>query len=398
MATSNEVISVDSSPDDINEFPSSPHSSTTSTPHSSQPLFSDPPSSQDEPEALDSERRSDSGPTSTSRTLAQSKITSMLGHSKPSAASSASSISKDQLPSWRGSPLNEICFGPSAYPILPPLQSTHSHCVLIIPRLKPGTLPKPFPDAFKDVWDGNHVRMPCSEQSLYPVELGGGEGKKLFPRWDLITEALRKPIANSYDLEEAILSYNSRYSHKWNFQGLHAYFNEVTDDTAAAMFFNTILPKIINLALSLPTVVTHAIPLLKKQQNYSITLSQQQIACLLANAFLCTFPRRNVTHGHSEYANYPSINLNTLFSSNSAHSISSVRANKLQCLFHYFTRVTSKMPEGTVTFTRQVCTDPPQWDKSDATFTRLHVNSTGTIEDSGQGMLQVLLLLILIDY
>jgi len=75
------------------------------------------------------------------------------------------------------------------------------------------------------------------------------------------------------------------------------------------VFFGSILPRIINLALALPTTVTHAVPLLKKQQNYSITLSQQQIACLLANAFLCTFPRRNATQAHSEYAKYITIHI-----------------------------------------------------------------------------------------
>ncbi|KAL0178064.1 hypothetical protein M9458_026958, partial [Cirrhinus mrigala] len=48
------------------------------------------------------------------------------------------------------------------------------------------------------------------------------------------------------------------------------------------------------------------IPLLKSRMNQSLTMSQEQIACLLANAFFCTFPRRNSRK--SEYANYPEIN------------------------------------------------------------------------------------------
>ncbi|KAG7262746.1 hypothetical protein CRUP_038265 [Coryphaenoides rupestris] len=48
------------------------------------------------------------------------------------------------------------------------------------------------------------------------------------------------------------------------------------------------------------------LPLLKVGQNHSLTLSQEQISCLLANAFFCTFPRRNSRK--SDYTNYPEIN------------------------------------------------------------------------------------------
>lgn len=50
------------------------------------------------------------------------------------------------------------------------------------------------------------------------------------------------------------------------------------------------------------------IPLLRQQQNKTITMSQQQISSLLANAFFCTFPHRNDTKPASEYANFPTIN------------------------------------------------------------------------------------------
>ena len=231
--------------------------------------------------------------------------------------------------------------------------------------------------------------MPCSLQSLYPITLDSGE-KKLLPRWDLVTDALRKPVTNSYDLQEAIMTYNSRYSRKWDFRGLHSYFNEVCDETESATFFHSIFPKIVDLALDLPNIVTHAVPLLRKQQNYSTTFTQQQIACLLANAFLCTFPRRNTNQSGSEYAKYPSINFNSLFISNSRNTIDHVKANKLKSILHYFTRVVSHVPEGTVTFTRQVLSDVPVWEKCEANFTKLHIDSAGNIEDNGHGMLQVI--------
>lgn len=57
-------------------------------------------------------------------------------------------------------------------------------------------------------------------------------------------------------------------------------------------------------------MITNPIPLLKQNHNHSISFSQMQIACLLANAFLCTFPHRNDTNRSSEYSSYPLINFN----------------------------------------------------------------------------------------
>ena len=285
---------------------------------------------------------------------------------------------------WSCSPLSDLCFGPSAYPILSHLKSSLAHCVTITLAKKPGSLPIPVPPVFKDVWDSNHVRMPCSSQCLYPV--GSHGSSKLEKKWHLITQALKKPMISSFDLEEAILSYNSRFASKWQFRALHCYFTEYVDVNESKTFFQNVLPKMVDLALSLPQVVTHAIPLLHKQQSYSVTLSQQQIACLLANAFFCTFPRRNTTGPHSEYSNYPTINFNTLFC---AAPIDNRKMNKLHCLLHYFRRVVSAMPTGTLTFTRQVCSQPPDWVQCHHLFSKLHVTSQGTIEDDGSGMLQV---------
>ena len=72
-----------------------------------------------------------------------------------------------------------------------------------------------------------------------------------------------------------------------------------------------------------------------------------------------------------------------------ANCITPTRFNKLACLFHYFARVTSVLPEGVITFERKVLISPPSWEKSEALFTNIHVDSKGTIERNGQGMIQV---------
>ncbi|CAH1794556.1 unnamed protein product [Owenia fusiformis] len=143
------------------------------------------------------------------------------------------------------------------------------------------------------------------------------------------------------------------------------------------------------LALEIRKYCTQGIPLLKANKNRSITMTQHQAACLLANAFFCTFPRRNTRKRDSEFANYPDINFSSLFSRGSRYNTR--KAEKLHCIFHYFKRVTDEMPQGTITFRRQVIDHNkcPNWASSDKPLTRLHVTSKGTIEDDGKGMLQV---------
>ena len=68
-----------------------------------------------------------------------------------------------------------------------------------------------------------------------------------------------------------------------------------------------------SLALELPLILTKPMPLLQRCSNDKITLSQKQIASLLANAFFCTFPKRNSKARRSEYASYPTINFNSIF-------------------------------------------------------------------------------------
>jgi len=41
---------------------------------------------------------------------------------------------------------------------------------------------------------------------------------------------------------------------------------------------------------------------------HSVSVSQEQCACLLANAFFCTFPQRNASKGKFEH--FPVINFN----------------------------------------------------------------------------------------
>lgn len=284
---------------------------------------------------------------------------------------------------WLGTPIEEMRKMPLCGIRLPSLRPSASHTVTVrVDLLRAGEVPKPFPTHYKDLWDNKHVKMPCSEQNLYPVEDENGE-RTAGSRWELIQTALLNKFTRPQNLKDAILKYNVAYSKKWDFTALVDFWDKVLEEAEAQHLYQSILPDMVKIALCLPNICTQPIPLLKQKMNHSVTMSQEQIASLLANAFFCTFPRRNAKM-KSEYSSYPDINFNRLFEGRSSR-----KPEKLKTLFCYFRRVTEKKPTGLVTFTRQSLEDFPEWERCEKPLTRLHVTYEGTIEGNGRGMLQV---------
>ncbi|XP_047668044.1 poly(ADP-ribose) glycohydrolase [Tachysurus fulvidraco] len=280
---------------------------------------------------------------------------------------------------WLGTPVEELRRMPMCAPALPPLRASDNHIVLIrTDLLIEGKVPVSYPNKFQDAWDDMHVKMPCSEKNLFPMENEDG----VQSRWELIISALETESKSSLDIREAILTYNTTHAKRWDFTALNVLCTEGLEHTEAQYLFDVTLPKMVALALNAPHICTQPIPLLKQNMNQSLTMSQEQIACLLANAFFCTFPRRNSRK--SEYYNYPEINFYRLFEG-SAHQ----KIEKLRTLLCYFRRVTTEKLTGLVTFTRQSLNSFPKWESLATRLTRLHISFEGTIEDQGYGMLQV---------
>lgn len=282
---------------------------------------------------------------------------------------------------WLGTPIDELNRMPQCAPPLSHLKAVPNHTITIrTDLLKEGEVPVPYPSKFKDTWDDVSVKMPCSDKNLFPLETEDGGGVQ--SRWELIHTALRRGFKSSLDVRDAILRYNTAHAKRWDFTALNLLCTECLDHSEAQHLFEVVLPAMVDLALSAPRLCTTPIPLLKCRMNQSLTLSQEQITCLLANAFFCTFPRRNSRK--SEYGNYPDINFYRLFEGSSTRKI-----EKLKTLFCYFRRVTQNRPKGLITFTRQMIANPPEWECSQSLLTRLHITFKGTIEEDGYGMLQV---------
>ncbi|KAM4720592.1 poly(ADP-ribose) glycohydrolase [Anableps anableps] len=287
-------------------------------------------------------------------------------------------------------PLGELRKLPQCDNKLGKLSFSKSHIVLIdVKHFSHGAI---VPQDGRDLWHSNFVKMPCSLSSISPKPDAFGPlkfktGPSEVPRWKLISKQLSslasKKAAKAEEVAEAILKYNPMYKAEWLFDALLKYVKNDLENLYEKLF-----PKIAALALKLPEQVKKAIPLLQRHRPASITLSQAQISCLLANAFFCTFPHRNTTRPNAEYHNYPSINFSRLFGNWSER-----KNQKFKAIMHYFNVVTNERskPEGLVTFERRCLSeaDVPNWGRCGDNLQKLHVTSEGRIEVEGTGMLQV---------
>lgn len=251
--------------------------------------------------------------------------------------------------------------------------------------IRPNEKLEPYVKA--DVWDQNHVRMPHSEGSKYE-EIDEHGVKSVLTRWNLIERSLLTKFENSFQLEIAIKKYNTRYEQLWDFSSFHHLVQTELTSDQRQYFFTKLLPDIISLALRIDQIIMCPIPLLKQKINHSISMTQEQACCLLANAFLCTFPRRNTEKRNSEFSNYPEINFNRLFGNNAQKN-----REKLKCILNYFKRVLKASPsldKGVITFQRRCLNDFPEWkdDSRKLSDINYQVSACDSIE-AASGCLQV---------
>uniref|UniRef100_A0A914V8Z0 poly(ADP-ribose) glycohydrolase n=1 Tax=Plectus sambesii TaxID=2011161 RepID=A0A914V8Z0_9BILA len=293
------------------------------------------------------------------------------------------SDSPDSIDMEMGADAASLLRTPQCSAQLPDLKAAEGHVVLVlVSSIDKAAPPQTFPSTTVDTtygWlTGRNVRMPCSSENKYP----SSNGTEIVDRWPMIQAALvgADSWQSSQDIEKAIISFNLRYKKSWSFDLLHRFFNNHLEKSLAERYMKTVVPAIARLALRLPELITQPLPLLRQGKSASITMSQEQAACLLANAFFCTFPSRN-----SSASILPSINFNTLY-----HGRRSNRSlQKLRCILHYFDRVLHSMPQGLLTFYRR-CRDVfPDWAGSQKLLPRLHIDAGGMIEEGGIGMLQV---------
>ncbi|KFB34902.1 AGAP000589-PA-like protein [Anopheles sinensis] len=275
--------------------------------------------------------------------------------------------------------------GPYELPHVDKIQRSERHTVLYELPFQAGVDGCPVPLVSSDgpTNGAARVRLPTSAKCVMR-NADGTSG--IESRWNLVRRALERPITNARQLEAAILLYNPDYRTRYQFVALHRLF-EQCDESERAAFFRDTLRRMTELALRLTELFRVPIPLLTQRQNHAVSMSQQQAACLLANAFFCTFPQPKSAQARS----FSVANFAALFAGTSQSAV-----EKLKCLCHYFRRVCCvAMPTGVLTYERRYLPKHAllDWNTVEHVFDRerapLHVSNEGTIEDQGAGLLQM---------
>ena len=189
---------------------------------------------------------------------------------------------------------------------------------------------------------------------------------------------LSQPITDAISLISAIQSYNGTIR---NMDGLHMFLESRLTTNERRTFFDETLPAIINMAKSWPDKATIDIPL-HAGKNNELYLSQDQVASLLANAFLCTFSKRPF--------NYPTINFDGLYQQSGLRQLA--QFEKLQCILNYFEkRNSTNRNQQQIRYRRISLAEHqlPYWASMSKRVTTKHIASNKRIEDKNhQRMIQ----------
>uniref|UniRef100_A0A7S4CEL3 poly(ADP-ribose) glycohydrolase n=1 Tax=Eutreptiella gymnastica TaxID=73025 RepID=A0A7S4CEL3_9EUGL len=233
-----------------------------------------------------------------------------------------------------------------------------------------------------EMWDDFHVKLPCSSKNVNYTRSGAVSG----PKWSLIVQQMRRPIANTRELEDVLYQINPAYRGKWEFNGLRGFLEGLANPTELRDFFTTTLPYLQRLVLKTPELFPEPIRLLSAGRGGDVVLTQLQVACLVANAFFCTYPRRNQKGKTGEYSRYPSINFVDLFKTQTSSALerstcSRSQEGKLRCLLHYLHIQATSQPHQKVLY-RRVVTPSPNWVDSQKRLCNLRCHVKGCIEDA----------------
>lgn len=123
----------------------------------------------------------------------------------------------------------------------------------------------------------SYVQLPNSKTNTYK------SNGKVLEKWYLVKTLLSDPIESILDLIDVLKEISKGCSYLRNFDNL---LNCVSNE-----FIKETLPEMQKLTLRLPELFPDKIPLLRCGMDDEITFTKEQIACLLCNAFFCTFPK-----------------------------------------------------------------------------------------------------------
>ncbi|CAF0994283.1 unnamed protein product [Adineta steineri] len=166
--------------------------------------------------------------------------------------------------------------------------------------------------------------------------------------------------------------------HRCDMNSLEKLINEIYSIDERRHFMSTVLSNICSLALNVGLVCPQPLPLLRTGLNRSVTMSQKQVASLLACSFFCLFPNRSYSKHRNKFSSFPHANFISLYKTGHPKNI-----EKLKCILHYFRRITEEMPNGVITIRRFSLPKQflPLWHKSHTSLCDLHLTTSKKIEE-----------------
>ncbi|XP_022093463.1 uncharacterized protein LOC110980795 isoform X2 [Acanthaster planci] len=176
------------------------------------------------------------------------------------------------------------------------------------------------------------------------------------------------------------------------FLGLGHFLEHVASEAEQERFFQRVLPTIARLAGHIEAWrPQEAIQYMVQQQESSVCLDRRFVASVVANAFLCTFPKQPNPQLNS-------INFDEFFQFLICSSTKNSQAAKLRCILNYFDRLADVDMErdltGQISYIRQVLGEGEAmslegWLDSKVKLCPLTIKHKGLIEDAGSHALQV---------
>ncbi len=288
-----------------------------------------------------------------------------------------------------------------------------------------------LPASYADAWDRDHVRLPCSPRCVV--------GRDREPFWPLLCRALHPAPTSTLTLIGRLCTVKKAMRGDWNFRALHELLEHELDEGQRRVFFETTLPHMCRLALSLPHLCAEPLPLLLAGRPRCVEISPELCASLVAHAFFCSMPGRanDVSSPHLPYFGLHLLHSPIEPSRFAGSNLGSTQAEKWRCLLQYFSAhaasalaaprppplageavptvagagpsqdtaavqacerllpVDPSRRERWVRFERRVLDTSDyglhdgEWSTSNAPLCALEARAAGTIEDDGEGMLQL---------
>eukprot|EP01105_Mastigella_eilhardi_P019127 TRINITY_DN4482_c0_g1_i1.p1 TRINITY_DN4482_c0_g1~~TRINITY_DN4482_c0_g1_i1.p1 ORF type:complete len:319 (-),score=92.93 TRINITY_DN4482_c0_g1_i1:60-1016(-) len=195
------------------------------------------------------------------------------------------------------------------------------------------------------------------------------------PVWQLVTQVLQRKIETPAQLDHVMTVLNLDGGPSRRF--FSTYLAGPAPPFDVQEFFTATLPFMQRLALRMPDLFPNEIPLLLSGHEGVVSLTREQVACLLVHGFFGTMP--NTASYAPEYFNDYDIQFIFRRGGNDAFPL---------CLMHYFMRITSAMPSGKVSYRRKLSSPcVALWAQSHQFMLPVELFGAGRlIEDSPAGL------------